>query len=139
MLVLLTQPYRHRIVVQADTFNHMVDGGTTTDIHNNVLLYGTPDFIDEEDEVQYQIRLEYQSGYTFYEVFDVFVNSYVDTNDWSKDFAYNLNYDIDARDIFAPEILSISKNKIDGVYQHRMRYTNLIINHLILLMLTAIL
>ena len=81
------------------------------------LLKGTADFGYEEHHQGYNILLEYSSStktVTINEYFQVFVNSYVEENDWGKDFAYQLNYDFDSRDVFAKSILDV--NKRNGEY-----------------------
>ncbi len=98
---------------------------TTPDLHSNTILNGLPDFFDKEHELSFEIRLEYASGYEFVDLFQVFVNSYVEADEWSKDFAYNLNYEIDPRNIFGFEKISISKYSIDGSDEYRMELRGL--------------
>ena len=76
-------------------------------VTNDGLLQGTAAFGYEERDQGYNILLEYSSPsntININEFFQVFVNSYVEANHWSKDFAYHLNYDFDNRDVFAKSV-----------------------------------
>ena len=69
------------------------------------MLNGTVDFENQDYGQYYSLNLVYESGNQIYDNFEVFVNSYVEENDWSKDYNYNLNYQINTSEIFGkPEI-----------------------------------
>jgi len=91
-------------------------------VTNDGLLQGVVNFGFQEYSQGYSIDLEYSNGTnteTISDFFEVFVNPYVEENDWSKDFNYNLNYAYDPRDIFAASVLDVNLLNINGIDEYR--------------------
>ena len=86
-------------------------------INADGLLTGIANFENQEYAQNYNLNLVYASGNQVHDNFEVFVNSYVEENDWGKDYNYNLNYQINTSEIFGkPEITFEVYPVSDSIY-----------------------
>ena len=79
------------------------------------LLQGTADFGNEYREQRYKLTLNYEVGGTVEDYFNVFTNSYVETNEWGHDHNYNLAYWYEPLEVYASHNLSVNVSNPDDV------------------------
>ena len=77
-------------------------------VTNDGLLQGTADFGYKDNSQGYNLILNYDLGGQVNEFFEVYVNSYVETNTWSHDQNYNLRYDYEPLNVYGAQNLSLN-------------------------------
>ena len=77
-------------------------------VTNDGLLEGTADFGYKDYDQGYNLILNYESGAYVNDYFQVYVNSYIETNTWSHDQNYNLKYDYDPLNVYEAKNLSLN-------------------------------
>ncbi|MDA9973256.1 hypothetical protein N9E51_00190 [Alphaproteobacteria bacterium] len=77
-------------------------------VTNNGLLQGTADFGYKDNSQGYNLILNYESGHQVNDYFQVYVNSYIETNKWSHDQNYNIRYDYEPLNVYDTQSLSLN-------------------------------
>ena len=96
-------------------------------VTNDGLLEGTADFGYKDHDQAYNLILNYESGHYVNDYFQVYVNSYIETNTWSHDQNYNLRYDYDPLNVYEVQNLSLNLSdpgetrlelRLDGAFNY---------------------